>query len=475
MGSRAVDPSLARRFVISDILFHQRADSLTACCVDVPRASRKGVVMIKSTSWWFLFFAGLLATMSSAGIAADIRPSDRVVRWVNVRQAPSSSTVAIARLEPGETAELIEVLPAWYLIRLPDGRTGYVSRGWTVRSHEQAAFQPEYLLHLIDVGTGLAVFVEGPGFTLLYDGGSNDDTARGPRNRLTAYLRHLRPNLTSIDHVILSHPHRDHVELLPDVLGSYAIGNVWDSGSTNPICSYRAFLRLIRARQIPYHDAHTDGGAHVVPLAAKECYGTLEQEETVVIPHASRIVEGTPIALGAGASMTFLHADASPQHSFNENSLVAVLELGRSRVLLMGDAEAGGRRNPDILPAPHSVEGELIQCCASALRADILVAGHHGSKTSSRTALLDRAGAYVFLVSAGPTRYASVTLPDREVIEEFAQRGTIYRTDVDDEGCRVDPSKIGADNDNRPGGCHNVLVSIDPDGEIRAEVRQDAD
>lgn len=425
---------------------------------------------------WFILASALIGT-APAQVAepTDIQPSARVVRWVNVRQAPSSSSDTIERLEPGEKAELVEVLPAWYLVRLPDGRTGYVSRGWTIRSDE-AAFQPQYFLHLIDVGTGLAVFVEGPGLTLLYDGGSNDDTARGTRNnRLTAYLRHVRPSLTSIDHVILSHPHRDHVELLPDVLGSYTIGNVWDSGATNPICSYRAFLRIIRARQIPYHDAHETTGPHSVPLGQKTCYSEVEAAETVVIPHASRIVEGAPIPLGSGATLTFLHATAADLHSFNENSLVAMLELGRSRVLLMGDAEAGGRRDPDILPAPSSVEGELIECCAAALRADILVAGHHGSKTSSRTALLDRVGAYVFLVSAGPTKYASVTLPDQEVIDEFAERGTIYRTDTNDQACRADPTKIGTDNDDQPGGCNNALVSIDPDGEIRAEVRQDAD
>lgn len=424
-----------------------------------------------------LLFAMALIWTATAKVAeaADIQPSDRVVRWVNVRQGPSSSTQAIERLEPGETAELVEVLPAWYLVQLPDGRTGYVSRAWTVRSDQLAAFEPRYYLHLIDVGTGLAVFVEGPGFTLLYDGGSNDDTARGSRNRLTAYLRHARPSLTTIDHVILSHPHRDHVELLPDVLASYTIGNVWDSGATNPICSYRAFLRQIRTRQIPYHDAHQEVGSHAVPLAQKNCYGVAEAPETLTIPHASRIVEGAPIPLGTSATLTFLHADASDLHSFNENSLVAVLELGRSRVLLMGDAEAGGRRNPDILPASNSVEGELIECCASALRADVLVAGHHGSKTSSRTALLDRVGAYVFLVSAGPTKYASVTLPDREVMAEFAERGTIYRTDVDDHACRVDPSKIGTDNDDQPGGCNDVLVSIGPGGEIRTEARENAD
>jgi beta-lactamase superfamily II metal-dependent hydrolase len=423
-----------------------------------------------------LLAAGTIwAASSQLAAATDIQTSDRVVRWVNVRATASSKTATIDRLEPGEKAELIEVLPAWYFIRLPDGRTGYVSRGWTVRSDQLADFQPIYFLHLIDVGTGLAVFIEGPGFTLLYDGGSNDDTARGPRNRLTAYLRHLRPEMAGIDHVILSHPHRDHVELLPDVVGSYAIGNVWDSGRTNPICSYRAFLRLIRARQIPYHDAHGGTGPHSVPLAKKVCYGQEEPAETVVIPHASRIVEGAPIPLGTGATLTFLHADASELDSFNENSLVAMVELGRSRVLLMGDAEAGGRRSPNILPAPNSVEGELIEHNAPALRADVLVAGHHGSKTSSRTAFLDRVGAYVFLVSAGPTKYASVTLPDREVIDEFAERGTVYRTDADDQECRTNPAKIGTDNDNQPGGCSNVLVSIDPDGEIRAEMEDEAD
>ena len=413
--------------------------------------------------------------ISSAAAAVDVKPTDRVVRWVNVRQGPASSTSTIERLEPGETAELINVVPGWYFVRLPDGQTGYVSRGWTALIDEQAAFAPQYFLHLIDVGTGLAVFVEGPGFTLLYDGGSNDDTARGNRNRLTAYLRHVRPQLTSIDHLILSHPHRDHVELLPDVLASYSVANVWDSGRTNPICAYRAFLRAVRDRNSAYHDAHGQLGAHIVPLEQKQCYGQLEPAQTVVIQHAAPIQSLQPIALGPGATLTFLHADATEQHSFNENSLVAMLELGRSRVLLMGDAEAGGRRPPNILPSPTSVEGKLISCCAPNLRADILVAGHHGSKTSSRTAFLDRAGAYVFLVSAGPTKYASVTLPDQEVIDEFAQRGTIYRTDSDDQSCRINPAKIGTDNDNQPGGCENVLVSIDPDGEIRAEVRRTAD
>lgn len=420
-----------------------------------------------------LFATGLAAP---AQAATDITPSERVVRWVNVRQGPSSDTPVIERLERGEAAELIEVVPGWYRVQLSDGRTGYVSRGWTRMSEQVAAFAPQYFVHMVDVGTGLALYVEGPGFNLLYDGGSNDDTALGDRNRLLRYLKFVRPQLTSIDHVILSHPHRDHVELLPDILRTYAVAHVWDSGRTNPICAYRSFLRLVRDRGVAYHDAHRGvTGLHVVPLAAKACYGQQEPAETVTISHATPIQERQALALGSGASMTFLHADATEQHSFNENSLVVLLELGRSRMLIMGDAEAGGRRSPEILPAPHSVEGELIDCCAVALRSDVLVVGHHGSKTSSRTALLDKAGAYMFLVSAGPTKYATVTLPDQEVIDELAERGTVYRTDFDDAGCGSAPAKIGTDNDDQPGGCDNVLVSISPDGQIRAELRRVAD
>ena len=121
------------------------------------------------------------------------------------------------------------------------------------------------------------------------------------------------------------------------------------------------------------------------------------------------------------------------------------------------------------------MEGELLACCAAELKADVLVVGHHGSKTSSRTATLDKVQAYVFLVSAGPTRYASVTLPDAEVIDELKTRGAVYRTDEHDAACRSDPAKIGGDNDNQPGGCENVLVEIDPAGTIRAHQYRLAD
>lgn len=422
-----------------------------------------------------LALLAIICAATPAFAEPTIVPSERVVRWVNVRTAPDSAATAIAQFKPGERLELIEIIPAWYHVRLPDGREGYVSRAWTDEADAAATFQPQYFVHMIDVGTGLAVFVEGPGFTLLYDAGTNDDLGRGDRNRVLAYLRRVRPDLRRIDHVILSHPHRDHVELMPDVLATYEIGNVWDSGRTNPICAYRATLEQVQARHIAYHDAEPTGGDHVVNFAPQICYGRPLPASMVQIPHAASIVPLAAIPLGTSATLKFLHATAEKRASFNENSLVAAIDLGRSRLLLMGDGEAGGRRPPTILPIPSSVEGELATCCSDALKADVMIVGHHGSKTSSRTATLDKIQASLFLVSAGPTRYASVTLPDAEIINELQARGTVLRTDRHDRECRTDPAKIGTDNDNQPGGCENVLVEIDPRGEVRAHEYRLAD
>ncbi|HYJ82570.1 MAG TPA: MBL fold metallo-hydrolase, partial [Allosphingosinicella sp.] len=99
-----------------------------------------------------------------------------------------------------------------------------------------------YVIHAIDVGTGLAIFVEGHDFALLYDAGSNDDAGRDDKNRVVAYLAAVRPDLGRIDHLVVSHPHKDHHEMLDDVFERYEVGHVWDSGSIHTSCGYRVYL-----------------------------------------------------------------------------------------------------------------------------------------------------------------------------------------------------------------------------------------
>lgn len=169
-------------------------------------------------------FSLVVAALGPQAVEArEVKPTGRVTTAVIVRQGPSTNTAVLSRLRPGEAAEVIEEVPGWYHIRLADGTDGYVSKTWTDEVAEagtgEALVQPSnYKIHVIDVGTGLAVFVESKNFALLYDAGSQDDLHDGDENRVLAYIHAVRPDLRRLDHVILSHPHKDHVQLMPDVL-----------------------------------------------------------------------------------------------------------------------------------------------------------------------------------------------------------------------------------------------------------------
>ena len=88
------------------------------------------------------------------------------------------------------------------------------------------------------------------------------------------------------------------------------------------------------------------------------------------------MLEGVPLALGKNAKMMFLHVDAARHgDNYNDNSLVTLLDLDGTKVLLMGDAEAGGRADPSKPPTAKSVEGYVLGKYKELIDADVLVVG----------------------------------------------------------------------------------------------------
>jgi hypothetical protein len=253
------------------------------------------------------------------------------------------------------------------------------------------------------------------------------------------------------------------------------VRQVWDSGRVNDICGYRAFLTAIQQRpSVQYHNALQDFGTQGFSFVKKTCYDNDLPAQVIQLTLSSRI-NNLPIALGQNASMTILHADGGPHDDPNDNSLVVRLNLGDTRVLLMGDAPAGERDSPSVPPTPASVEGQLLACCAADLAARVMIVGHHGSRTSSRRQLLNAVSASVFVVSSGPTKYGHVTLPDQDVINELASRGQVFRTDQNDAACATNPAKIGPDNDGAAGGCDNIRIVISDSGPLQVSVRHGSD
>ncbi|HUS27253.1 MAG TPA: MBL fold metallo-hydrolase [Kofleriaceae bacterium] len=320
-----------------------------------------------------------------------------------------------------------------------------------------------YRIHLIDVGTGLAILVQGHDFNLLYDGGTND--AGEKPLRVVSYLAaalgssgddlcvpknsHLPKGRRTLDHVVLSHPHADHGSALDLVVHCYDVRNVWDSGRVNDAVFYRDFIEAVgKSLTATYHTAASVPEDHAMTVK-----GTSIRIERWQMFRESDVVE-----LGAHAQFQILHAEGKKLPDPNQNSVVISVALGNARLLLVGDAESGERLDPSY--PPGDVEEFLVEQHAVEIRSDILQVGHHGSKTSSRLAFLEAVKPHLALVSSGPKLYGKVRLPDVEVIDALKSVGaTILRTDEHDENCPV-THRIGGDSG--PGGCDSYMITIEP-------------
>jgi len=319
-------------------------------------------------------------------------------------------------------------------------------------------------IHLIDVGTGLSILVQGADFTMLFDAGTGDPGE--PPIRVVAYLTAaLGPSgdqqcsergvasktRRRIDHVVLSHPHLDHASALELVLHCFEIGDLWDSGRVNDTVFYREFIRSVsEAIGTRYHTAAPPALDRTITVKG----------ETIAIPKGvtwDSFSEGDEVGLGAAARFTLLHAESKARSDPNQNSIVVAVALGATRLLLTGDAESGPRADPSAKVG--DVEAHLLDHFAALIDADILQVGHHGSKTSSRAAFIAAVSPILALVSAGPKKYGGVVLPDQVVIDELKAAGaTVLRTDEHDAACPA-PTRLGPNQG--PGGCDSWIVTVD--------------
>ena len=236
----------------------------------------------------------------------------------------------------------------------------------------------ELIISFFDIGQGDAALIKTPaGQNILIDGGPGTKILEPLSKELSWYDK-------TIDLMILTHPHSDHVDGLIPVLKRYEVKQILSTGVVHSSPTYLAWLDLVREQNIPLT--------------------IVDREQTIDLGDDCRLQIIYPLTNLSGREVSNL----------NNSSIVARLIYKDTSFLLMGDAEI-------------EVEQELIQA-GIYLASDVLNTGHHGSDTSSSEEFLKTVKPEYAIISSGQDN--SFGHPSPRVLKRLERIGAkILRTD----------------------------------------------
>lgn len=244
-------------------------------------------------------------------------------------------------------------------------------------------------LHLLDVGQGSALLMEFPCAAMLVDTGgeSNDafDSQVALRTQLEAFFQRRADLHRTLDLVVITHPHLDHVRGIP-VLGEFTVKVLVDNGQPGDelVAEYMAAWKGLVATGATHRSVSAEdvpaGGLSDATLDPIACPGV---DPTVRVLWGG--VQNDPGWRGSG------EFDAKPFNNANNHSVVLRVDFGETSTLITGDLEAVAIAD---LLAKH--EGTRV------LDVDIYVVGHHGSANGTTRALMEAVRPKLALMSMGP-------------------------------------------------------------------------
>lgn len=245
------------------------------------------------------------------------------------------------------------------------------SLDFVFESEAEKQYDGKLAVHFLDVGQGDAIFVELPNDeTMLIDAGENYH-GEGIIN----YIKNAGHG--KIDYLVATHPHSDHIGSLPYIVRNFDIGSVYMPKVTATTKLYESLLKAVKNKKLTVKNGKA--GVNIVK--------TDDLSVDIIAP--TKIDES----------------------NLNNCSIVIMLTFGDNSFLLTGDAETGEM---------NSIK--------ESLKADVLKAGHHGSKNSTSKGLLKKIKPEITVISCGKNN--EYGHPNQEVLTLLkSMKSSIYRTD----------------------------------------------
>jgi competence protein ComEC len=247
----------------------------------------------------------------------------------------------------------------------------------------------------VDVGQGNSSFIQFPGGkTMLIDGGgfhlSDFDVGR---NVVAPFLWHKRVN--TVDVVVLTHPHPDHLNGLLFILQNFNVKEVWTNGQISSMESYRNFMNIITDKQILHRRVSKDTGRVNIGGAELQILNPEKSIESSDVPEEN-------------------------YQDTNNNAIVMKVTYGKVSFLF---------------PSDISEKGEArILATGRTLNSQVLLVPHHGGFTSSSIPFIKGVQPEIAVISCGADNIHD--LPNAHVLERYKKFGAaVYRTDVNGAIC----------------------------------------
>ena len=255
----------------------------------------------------------------------------------------------------------------------------------------QRFWHADLRVSVIDVGDGSAALLEVPGgYTIMIDGGGfSDNSSFDVGARIIAPFL-WRKKIKTVDLLILSHPNSDHLNGLIYIADHFNVKTLWTNDEPRNTVGYKKLMKVCANRRIlsiPYE--------HM----AREFQ-----------------ISGVQLDLLYPPPDFMDNKESDRWRNSNNNSLVVKVSYGEDSFLFTGDIMA---------PA----EAELVGLAGSRLSSTVLIAPHHGSRSSSTRHFLEKVDPEVVIVSCG--RNSRYKFPHPEIIQRYNDLGiSIFRTDL---------------------------------------------